>query len=213
MGNFYVNHTVRAPQERVIAVLEAENRVAFVSPTIDGYTVVCDQECDSQDERAILTLGRSLSERLGSPVLAVLNHDDDILCYWLFEQGKLTEQHNSCPDYFDDDYRGLTWFGDDEEVNDQLPALAEGAAGEALCRAFGRPDAVAKVQAVLASEDELFAVFTHQRLLKLLGLPAAAAGSGYRYVAEGDAGLDPEACAHVGAKANAVHWSFDSEDE
>jgi hypothetical protein len=213
MGNFYVNHTVRAPQERVVAVLEAEHRIAFVGPTIEGHTVVCDQECDSQDERAILALGRSLSERLDSPVLAVLNHDDDILCYWLFEQGRLTEQHNSCPDYFDNDYVGLTYLGDDDDEEKEEVVASAGAAGESLCRAFGKTEALVQVQAILTSEEEIFAMFTHRRLLKALGLPAVAVGSGYRYVAEGDAELDPEACVHVGAKASsAVYGDFGDEE-
>ena len=30
-------------------------------------------------------------------------HDSDIACYWLYDGGKLLDEFNSCPDYFDDD--------------------------------------------------------------------------------------------------------------
>jgi hypothetical protein len=215
MGNFYVNHTVRAPQDRVVAVLEAERRIAFVGPTQDNFTVVCDQESDSQDEVAIVALGRSLSGRLDSPVLAVLNHDDDILCYWLFEHGKLIEQFNSCPDYFDDDdFGGLAIFDDQEEEDDLTePAPGLSSAGAELCRVFGKPEQLTDVQAILA-ENQLFALFTHQKLVESLGLPAAALATGYRYIAEGDAELDADECVHVGGKVSSpTGWVFDDDED
>lgn len=201
MGNFYVNHTVRASQEQVVAVLEAERRVAFVGPAIDGYTIVCDRECDSQDEQAILTLGRRLSARLGGPALAVLNHDDDLLCYWLFERGKLLEAYNSCPGFFEEAERSWPrlYREDAAEADTVAPPGSEGAE---LCRVFGAPAMRNSVQRILAEHDEQFAMFTHQKLLKALGLPAAAIASGYRYVAEGDAELDADDCIHVGGNAS-----------
>lgn len=103
MGNFYVNHTVRAEQGRVVELLNASKRTAFVSTTTSGPTVVFDKQCDDQDEAAIVELGRLLSAQLASPVLAVLNHDDDVFAYWLFENDTLLESYNSDPDYFNDD--------------------------------------------------------------------------------------------------------------
>jgi hypothetical protein len=203
MGNFYVNHTVRASQEQVVAVLEAERRTAFVGPTLDGFTIVCDRECDSQDEHAIVALGRRLSARLGGPVLAVLNYDDDLLCYWLFDRGHLIEQYNSCPGLFDDEPRA--WprlYREDRE--DERPADPRPERGAELCRVFGVPDAQHKVQAILSQHDEQFAMFTHQKLVRLLGLPAAAVATGYRYVAEGDAELDADDCVHIGGRPTLI---------
>ncbi len=217
MGNFYVNHTVRAPQDRVVAVLQAEDRIAFVSPTVDGYTIVCDQECDSQDETAIVRLGRRLSARLDSPVLAVLNHDDDILCYWLFEHGKVTEEFNSCPEYFDDEdeYSGFSIYAGDEDEdelrNDTEPLTQAPTPGAALCRAFGKLGLEAEVAAILKSH-EMFALFTHKKLIHALGLPEGAVATGYRYVAEGDGEIDPDDCIHVGGHAPAsLGWEDDEE--
>ena len=105
MGNFYVNHTIRAPQDQVADFLEGIERTAFVSPTIDGYAVVCDELCDDQDPSEILQLGRRLSWKCECPTLAVLNHDDDAFCYWVFDHGELIEEYDS--ESSQDDRRGF----------------------------------------------------------------------------------------------------------
>jgi hypothetical protein len=218
MGNFYVNHTVRAPQDCVVAFLEAEGRTAFVSPTVNGHTVVCDWQCDQQDVTAINHLGRRLSASLASAVLAVLNHDDDVLCYWLFERGHVIEEYNSCPDYFDDDDNvGLGVYSEDDDVGEDASASSSGSAsaGDELCRIMGSPAVRRQVRAILAGTDTPFAMDIHQALVSALGLPTSAVGSGYRYIAEGDAGLNREACVHVGQRA-ASRWGHDfagDEDE
>lgn len=215
MGNFYVNHTIRAPRQRVADFLESEGHTAFVSPTTDGLTVVCDKECDDQDTNAIRALGRKLSSSLESPVLAILNHDDDILCYWLFEEGELIEEYNSCPDYFDGDE--FEEFGSDSE---ELSEDAESeinvgpnrmSDGEELCRVFGNPERRDRIRSILTGERQVFAVMIHQELVAALGLPSCTIGSGYRYVAEGDAALDRRACLHVGQGAGG-HQRCDAPD-
>lgn len=197
MGNFYVNHTVRAPQKDVAGLLEREGHTAFVGPTANGFTVVCDAECDNQDTNAIRALGRKLSSSLKSPVLAVLNHDDDILCYWLFEEGELIEEYNSCPDYFDEDESDSDEGEmDSEESESTTPSRMSD--GEELCRVFGGPGKRERVRAILTGEGHVFAIMAHQELVNTLGLPSGSVGSGYRYVAQGDAGLDRGACLHIG---------------
>ena len=61
MGNFYVNHTVRASRQGVIATLRRARRTAFVSTTGDGYTVLFDRDCDRQDAGQIVALGELIS--------------------------------------------------------------------------------------------------------------------------------------------------------
>jgi hypothetical protein len=199
MGNFYVNHTVRAPQDRVVAALRAAGRTAFVGPTTNGYTVVCDHDSDSQHEGAITALGRELSAELRCPLVAFLNHDDDILCYWVYDKGRLVEEYNSCPSYFDDD---------DEDDGADVPAD-----GEELCRLFGRPAARERVRAILADPGEMFVSMAHHELAATLGLPACVAGAGYRYVAEGDADLTADECVHVGRRAAVRHHPGDDADD
>jgi hypothetical protein len=205
MGNFYVNHTVRAPQNQIAAFLERIERTAFVSPTIDGFTVVCDQQCDDQEPSEIVELGRRLSQSCECPAMAVLNHDDDALCYWVFDRGELLEEYDSEKSQGDRRSFSLPGFlkiftGEDEPHidNEEFPSGGEnGQAGEELCRAFGRRDVLPQVQRILATKRR-FAVETHQELVRALGLPECAVAAGYEYVAEGDADLDSEECLHTG---------------
>ncbi len=170
MGNFYVNFSVRTPdQQRVADALRRARRVALVTPSQNGYVVAYDELADSQATEPILLVGGLLSREMQSPVLAVLNHDDDILCYWLFEQGQLTDAYNSRPDY----------FGEEEGEADQ------GGDAQRLCAALQAGAAPSAVEDVLRSEH-VFAVHQHQQLADLLGLPSWSVGLGYRYAAEGE---------------------------
>lgn len=204
MGTFYVNHTVRAPQDRVIAFLKKEGRTAFVSPTFNGYTVVCDRQCDDQDPVAITRLGQKLSKHLESPVLAVLNHDDAILCYWLFEQGRLIEEYDSFPDCFEDDDEGpddywLSWPEEEwkaERLSGGPRAVASD--GAQLCRVFGCPALHEQVQWILGGRDTFFAQQIHQELVRVLGLPLCTLGAGYQCVAQRYTELDRDDCVHIG---------------
>lgn len=55
-----------------------------MSPTFGEYTVVWPAESEKQDQQLIDRLGLFFSTKLACPVLAVLNHDDDILWYGLY---------------------------------------------------------------------------------------------------------------------------------
>jgi hypothetical protein len=100
MGNFYTSLTVRgADHDKVVEALRG--RTAAVSPTRDGYTVIWDAECEGQDQRLINRLGQQLSSQLACPILSVLNHDDDILCYGLYSPQKKLDEYDSTPGYFE----------------------------------------------------------------------------------------------------------------
>jgi hypothetical protein len=106
--------------------------------------------------------------------LAVLNHDDDVLLYRLFENGRLLDEYNSAPAY---------------------PAPSNSPTGghpELLCKAFGANSASA-VSAILRKPQRggpdgyLFAVHRHLALVEALGLPIYAVGAGFSYVSDDDA--------------------------
>lgn len=171
MGNFYVNHTLRtADRERIGDAFMG--RKAFISPVISGMAIVYDMMSDMQYEPVITDLGMQLSDGFKVPVLAVLNHDDDILAYWLFERGKEIDSYNSAPDYFE---------------NVANPRGPIGGKAEALCAMFGAGDA-SVIEPILRTNDDryLFAVHRHAALLQALGFAQDAFFYGYRYLESGE---------------------------
>ncbi|MDB6024231.1 MAG: hypothetical protein JWM68_454 [Verrucomicrobiales bacterium] len=188
MGNFYTNYTLRGPSQQAVASALA-GRSAIVTPTQDGCVVVFDEQSDGQDSAVITELASRLSRELRCPVLAVLNHDDDIFWYHLYLNGKLADEYDSSPGYFDASAE---------------PSAPAGGDAQKLCSAFGAAS-VAEVESVLrkSSFDEggyTFAVERHTDLVRALGIPSFGVGAGFRYVADGELpeGLDDEGMLRVG---------------
>jgi hypothetical protein len=187
MGNFYVNFTVKRDDPRRIAeALRREGRKAVVTPPVNGYVVVYEEESDSQDTEAIEKVGALLSRGADAPVFAVLNHDDDVLCYWLFQQGRVTDAYNSCPDYFGEPGEGDASSGGDANL---------------LREALSASCSTAELEAILRGDDDVFAFDRHAKLVEALGLPACSVAAGYRYIVENEEipeDLDPDQLIHVG---------------
>jgi len=171
MGNFYVNYTVRTDdQAAIIKALAGRN--AFLTSANKGAIVVFDEAADSQDVDVVMALGVHLSRELGCPVLAVLNHDDDILWYGLFEKGRCIDEYDSSPGYFD-------------EGGSRPP---EGGNAAKLCAAFQSPN-IARVEAILrkpyGDNGYTFAYERHADLVSALDLPDFPVAFGFRYVSLG----------------------------
>ncbi len=165
MGNFYVNFAVKNAEPQKVAN-SLKGRRAIVTPSQAGFVVVYDEQADTQAVDAIQELGALLSKDPGEPVLAVLNHDDDILCYWLFKEGALIDAYNSAPDSFEE--------GAEEQGGD----------AELLCATLGEGSAE-EVDELLRS-DHVFAVDLHTKLGEALKLPACSIGLGFEYVRQGE---------------------------
>jgi hypothetical protein len=194
MGSFYTNVALRGPDQRQIlqALIQAD-RVAYVSPTVDGFTVIYDKETEDQEEGVLKALASQLSKRFACPALAALVHDSDVFMYWLFEAGDLVDEFDSAPDY----------FGSSEESS-----LSCGGDAERLCAAFGVEEAVPEMAALFESveaanfdedwsvddwfgADFLFAEDIHDELARILRMPTFVL-SGYTYIEAGELpeGLD-----------------------
>src|ERR1017187_6166492 len=93
MGNFYTNYTLRGPSQQSVAAALA-GRSAIVTPAQDGCVVVFDEESDEQNQEIIAELASRLSGELRCSLLAVLNHDDDILWYQLYLSGELVDEYD-----------------------------------------------------------------------------------------------------------------------
>jgi hypothetical protein len=170
MGNFYVNYTLRGPsQEAVAAALAGRN--ALVTPQQNGCVVVFDEKSDEQDTDVMATVASHLSVELQCPVLAVLNHDDDILLFQLYVQGDLADEYNSNPGYFD------------PSSGSSEPA---GGLSQKLCDVFEVED-VLSVERVLrkstfAGDGYDFEIERHEDLIRALNLSEYAVGTSYTYI-------------------------------
>jgi len=167
MGNFYTNYALRGPtQNEVAAALVGRN--AVVAPQRNGCVVVFDEQSDEQDMGRITELVSQLSRTLRCPVLAILNHDDDVLWYQLQQSGKLIDDYNTSPGYFE------------EPAESSDPA---GGDARKLCAAFGAGN-VAVVEAILRKpscdpDGYVFAFDRHVDLAHALGLPEFVVGTAF----------------------------------
>ena len=169
MGNSYTNVTLyRADRSNVIGRLNG--RHAAVSPIVRDFTVVWDEESETQNVRILEALTKRLSHELSCPAWAVLNHDDDVFLYMLFVDGEKLDEYNSCPGYF-----GGAGVG------------PEGGNAALLAKTFGAVSAAKLVEAILRDQDGYtFAVERHQALIETLGMPTFGVGMGYRYITSGE---------------------------
>jgi hypothetical protein len=117
-----------------------------------------------------------------------VNHDDDVLQYFLYRAGTRVDEYNSRPGYF---------VGrDDRPSGGDVGALC------AACDVADRNDVVAAaLQGRFAIETE-----RHAALVEALGLPSAAVGTGYTYVSQGELpeSIRPEDLTTVGSVASVV---------
>jgi hypothetical protein len=171
MGNFYTNYSLRGVSQPAVAAALA-GRAAIVSPSVNNIVVVFDEESDSQDTDVINALAAELSVKCKCPVLAAMNHDDDVLWCSLFISGASTDEYNSCPAYFDD------------SVDSDEPAGGDAAK---LAEAFGVDDPAPIEKALRASGDDYtFAIERHADLAAALALPSFVVGGGYNYISDGE---------------------------
>ncbi|MBX3375936.1 MAG: hypothetical protein KF678_02900 [Phycisphaeraceae bacterium] len=170
MGYFYTNFTLATAETNVVTrTLKSLKRSAYITPPINGFTVIYDRVCDEQDVDEIDRLSNRFSKKLACAVFAVMIHDDDILGYWLYERGKLLDGYCSCPDYFD------------PEAD---PEADRGGDAKVLCRALGSTGAKS-VQRVLDSSKYVLEHERHRDLVKLLNIPQCAITCGFSSIADG----------------------------
>lgn len=189
MGSFYTNVTLRtADRGRVRTDLVARGLAAYVSRPENGALVVFERSAEEQDPAILDGIAAALSKRIGCAALAVMNHDDSVLLYSLFENGRRIDAYNSAPDYFDETEGG-----------------ERGGDAESIARAFGVPDRAQQLAAILgagADEDEgfVFEMDRHQQIVEALGLPSCAVATGYNYLEAGEypPGYGPDDFERVG---------------
>jgi hypothetical protein len=178
MGSFYTNITLRTTDtDRVEAGLRQARRSALIAPPDKGCTVVFDAASEDQDIEVLRALAIHLSRACKCPALAVLNHDDDVLVYLLYENGELLDEYNSAPSYFDD------------EADPGAPPT--GGDAQRLSATFGVPGRASELERILrattaADDGFVFAMDRHRELTDALGTPSSAVGAGYTYLEQGE---------------------------
>lgn len=213
MGGFYTNYTVYSTDQLTVANLLRQNLCkAYVCPPDAGCILVVDSASDSQREKEVCAVGSILSKELGRSVLAVMNHDDDVLYYSLFQSGQITDEYDSLPDYFSSPgpiqipTLGDTNIVDREKLNTILaswkPADPRGGNAKMLCEAYECSTSAEKVEAILRrnSREYAFASNRHQDLANVLGITKLAIGTAYASFASHDLpeGLKEADCIQVG---------------
>lgn len=167
MGNFYTNYTVRTTDQKAVAAT-LHGRAAFVSSVDNDCVVVFDEESEEQDIGVIRGLASCLSRAVRCPVLAVVNHDDDILAYFLFDNGVGFDEYDSTPDYFEGE--GTPPSGGDAQK---------------ICSVFGS-SSESETNTILHDSDYVFAFERHEALASALGLPKFTVGNGFNAISGGN---------------------------
>jgi hypothetical protein len=136
----------------------------YIAPPINGWVTVF-PENNGQDH----TVTEALVAKLPNKTMIHCSvHDDDIFAYWFFENGKLSDTYNSCPEYFGDETpppRG----GNVAAFANLLP-----------------PQKITRLQKLLDEKRYTFELERQDKFAKLLGLPNTAAA--YEYINADDVG-------------------------
>jgi hypothetical protein len=174
MGHFYTNVTVKHDDAEMVARAVAEmHRYAVIAPPVDGFVMVYDLASERQDG-TLFDFARRLSLDLNSIAFAVMNHDDSVLYYWLFDCGQEIDRYNSRPDYFEP--------SDDKQ----------GGSASVLATALGCDGVIDELDRILHCDADsevsdspyVFEIDRHAELARVLRIPNWGVGYGYSYLAD-----------------------------
>ena len=103
MGLFCANLHFRTTDDKALsASLNRRGVTRYrVVPAKGEWTSLYEERASQQDDGRVRDLAGGLSEDLHVAAIAFLVHDSDVACYWLFDGGRLLDEYNSCPDYFE----------------------------------------------------------------------------------------------------------------
>lgn len=146
--------------DEVMLALNEMKRVAYVSPTAHGKTVVYDQASDTLDLDVLADVSCNLSSRLDCPALGAAVFDDDVLCLQLFDRSRPTVNYVS---------RGGPRAG-----------------AWRLCCTLQRRVAFPFVWLVMVLPFVPFEYWRHAVIAKLLGIPEWVIATGYEYIRQGE---------------------------
>lgn len=140
MGGFLVNLHVKHDSVETVqgALRKAEAGRAYVTEPQNGWISVYEERSCDQDATWIEKLTQQVSKSTKSHAISCLIHDGDFLVYWLYDKGKLIDQYNSLPDYFEEcsDEERANWAGQPAKFHSACGADVSLAAVEKTFRKF-----------------------------------------------------------------------------
>jgi len=180
MGLFCANFHLRTADEKALSAALAKRKISQfrILPAKNGWVSLYEERASEQDDQRIRDLASGLTKDLCVPAIAFMCHDSDIACYWLYDGGKLLDEYNSCPDYFDEDTAG-----EGGSSGGQPDVLVR------YCKAGVQQSELAKI---LGGEN-VFAEVVIEQLADKLGIDPGRALGDYRHDDaddEGDEGPD-----------------------
>jgi hypothetical protein len=169
MGLFCVNFHVQTNDvDSLSAALDRRGvQRRRVLSAKNGWTSLYEEQASQQNDARIRDLASGLSRDLQVATIAFLVHDSDMACYWLYDDGKLLDEYNSCPDYFDTD-------GSDDES-----PPASGGRPDVFVR-YCRPGVQEAGLTAILAEQTTFAEDTIGQLAEALGIDRDRALADYR---------------------------------
>lgn len=171
MGASFANCNVRTTHALKCAKALASSigsRALMTDPK-RGWITVYDEESESQGDKVLRGLAKTLSAKLKTVVISIFVHDSDIFHYLVYEKGELVDQFDSKPDYFGplSDAHKKEWRGDFSKL------LSYATKGTALSD-FKR----------LAERDCLFEEERAGEFAELFGIDPSRAMTGFKYTQE-----------------------------
>ncbi len=170
MGAFF--DSIHARTEDIAAVQKTLEQVTMrcdakflLGPALNGWISILPGG-SGPDE----SLSQEIAKTLACDVFHLAVHDDDVFMYFFFRGGKLVDQYNSCPDYFD----GAT----DAEIEKSqgCPELFQDLLPD--------PASLKKLKELLAADRFTFEAQRMSEFSELFGLSNAA--TSYDYARSGD---------------------------
>jgi len=188
MGNKYNNLTVRgAERDDIIRLLNEKGYPAFISPSVNGFTVVWPDYWNptlwskerAEAERQLNACSHDIPKELACLVLEVGNFDDDILSYRLMDKGVVLDFYQSIS--------STDYFGEAIDDEGAPPEEEPQSVGDAalLCNTFGVPQHTEEVHDLLHNQGITFELDRHRQWVELLFLLSYAVGFDFRYLQHG----------------------------
>ena len=172
MGAFYGSIHVRT--ENGDTVRKALDQVAedagcnfLLGPALNGWISVFPNDSGQNDQ-----ISARIAKLVPNDIFHLIVHDDDVFSYVFYRDGRLIDQYNSCPDYF-------------EEVSEEEKQRCRGRP-ELFQDLLPKPKSLGKLKTLLAADKGKY-TFESERMAQfagLLGLPNAL--SSYEYLQEGE---------------------------